>query len=129
MEENKKAFKCKHFSQMTREERITLMRLKDKVLEHDIEFTEHALKAMSNRRVKEWEIVKAIKSGQIIEYRETQKDKRITIRSTFKNRKDFVVYVSLSLVDNIVITTYYDSYYNIHKERDFTKYDETLKIL
>lgn len=129
MSEGKRPFKCKHFSQMTKEERIALMIMKDKITEDEVKFSDHAIKVMRQRRVKENEIIKAIKYGQIIEYRETPIDKRITIRSTFKNRKDLIVYVAVSILDNIVITTYYDRYYNIHKERNFTKYHQTLKII
>lgn len=122
------SFTAKHFSQMTENERWYLLKKKDRLIGYNTLFSEHAIERMSERRITERDIVEAVRMGQIIEYRKTWKDERITIRATRLKKKQFVVYVSFSIRDNVVVTTYYDDARNIHKQRDFTKYDESLQV-
>lgn len=121
-------YNAKHFSQMDEKERWYLLRKKDKLIGDYTIFSEHALERMSGRRITTRDIIECVKMGQIIEYRKTKKDERITIRATRLKNKQFIVYVSFSIKDNVIVTTYYDDVRNIHKQRDFNKYDEDLKV-
>jgi len=122
------SFTAKHFSQMTESERWYLLKKKDRLIGYNTLFSEHAIERMSERRITERDIVEAVRMGQIIEYRKTWKDERITIRATRLKKNQFIVYVSFSIRDNVVVTTYYDDARNIHKQRDFGKYDENLQV-
>lgn len=122
------SYNAKHFSQMDERERWYLLKKKDRLIGERTIFAEHALERMSERRITTRDIIECVKMGQIIEYRKTKKDERITIRATRLKNKQFIVYVSFSIKDNVVVTTYYDDARNIHKQRDFSKYDENLRV-
>lgn len=97
-------------------------------------FSTHVLEQMDLRNVKKRDIMKAVRMGQILEYRKVFRnnkyiDDRITIRATHLNRGYFQVIVSFSLRNNVVVTTYYNHIREIHKERNFSKYDKLLTVL
>lgn len=120
----------KHFQQMTSEERLYLMRIKDNLLKRNvIHFTQHALERMEERYIKERDIIRAIKNGQIIEYRENNNNKVITIRGCTLTRKKENIYVILSITDGSVITTYSNKNWSLlAKEYNLDKYISNFKI-
>lgn len=105
----------KHFQQMTKEERLYLLQVKDTLLKKQgISFAQHALNRMEERFIKEKDIIKAIKNGQIIEYRENENDKVIAIRGCSLTRDKQNVYVIISIVTGKVITTYSNKHWKTH---------------
>lgn len=113
----------KHFQQMTKEERIYLLKVKDSILKKKrVYFAQHALDRMEERFIKEKDIIKAVRNGQIIEYRENERDKVIAIRGCTLTRDNQNVYVIMSIITGKVITTYsnkhwttYNKQYNLDK--------------
>lgn len=113
----------KHFQQMTKEERLYLLKVKDTILrKKGVYFAQHALARMEERYIKERDIIKAVRNGQIIEYRENEKDKVIAIRGCTLTRDNQNVYVIMSIITGKVITTYsnkhwttYNKQYNLDK--------------
>lgn len=105
----------KHFQQMTKEERLYLLQVKDTLLKKQgISFAQHALNRMEERFIKEKDIIKAIKNGQIIEYRENENDKVIAIRGCSLTRDKQNVYVIISIITGKVITTYSNKHWKTH---------------
>lgn len=135
MNYDKEYYKAKHFSQMKIEERLHLMNKKDSLLNSGKTiFSPHMLDQMELRRVKKRDIIKAIRTGQILEYRKIFRnnkyiDDRITIRATHLNRRYFQVVVVFSLKNNVIITTYYNNIREIYEEKNFSKYDKFLTVL
>lgn len=113
----------KHFQQMTKEERLYLLKVKDNILrKRRVYFAQHALDRMEERYIKERDIIRAVRNGQIIEYRENENDKVIAIRGCSLTRDKQNVYVIISILTGKVITTYsnkhwmtYNKQYNLDK--------------
>ena len=103
---DKKEVIIKHFSQMTNEERMYLLLLKEQTVRKNIFFSDHALQRMEERNIFESQVIKAIKVGQIINYRLNGRDEVLTIRSCHTNKAKKQVYVVYSLTRRKVITTY-----------------------
>ena len=78
----------KHYRYMTQEERVYLMSLKDRALRKGITFANHALDRMDERWIKEKDVMRTIKKGQIMEYKKTNNDEILTIRGTSINKKN-----------------------------------------
>lgn len=119
---------AKHFLQMSESERWYLLRKRDRLIGRNTLFSQHSIQRMCERRITEREIIEAVKYGQIIEYRKSRKDERITVRSTRLKCKHLIVYVSFSIRDNIIVTTYCSNMNDFTKEKNFSKYDESLKV-
>lgn len=121
----------KHYKYMTQEERVYLMSLRDRVIKKGITFANHALDRMDERWIKEKDVLKTIKYGQIMEYKKTASDEILTIRGTTINKKKEQVYVILSIRTGKVITTYSNKYWiAINKSSELDKYtnDKNIQI-
>lgn len=121
----------KNFHQMTKEERLYLMQVKDNLLRRkSIYFGQHALDRMEERYIKEKDIIKAIRNGQIIEYRENANDKVIAIRGCTLNRRKENVYVILSITTGKIITTYSNKHWTTYtKQYNLDKYIPNFEII
>ena len=119
----------KHFRYMTQEERIYLMSLKNRALKKGISFANHALDRMDERWIKGKDVLRAIKNGQIVEYKKTENDEVLTIRGCSVNRKKEQIVVILSLRSRTVITTYSNKYWVAYsKSSELQKYTNDMKI-
>lgn len=120
----------KHFQQMSKEERLYLMKIKDSLLrKKNIHFAKHALDRMEERYIKERDIIKAIRNGQIIEYRENNYDRVVAIRGCTLNRRNENVYVIMSINNGKIITTYSNKHWMAYtKHYDLTKYVDNFSI-
>lgn len=119
----------KHYRYMTQEERVYLMSLKDRALRKGITFANHALDRMDERWIKEKDVMKTIKKGQIMEYKKTNNDEILTIRGTSINKKNEQIYVILSIRSCKVITTYSNKYWIAqNKSSELDKYTNDKKI-
>ena len=119
----------KHFRYMTQEERIYLMTLKNRALKKGISFANHALDRMDERWIKGKDVLRAIKNGQIVEYKKTENDEVLTIRGCSVNRKKEQIVVILSLRSRTVITTYSNKYWVAYsKSSELQKYTNDMKI-
>lgn len=119
----------KHYRYMTQEERVYLMSLKDRALRKGITFANHALDRMDERWIKEKDVMKTIKKGQIMEYKKTNNDEILTIRGTSINKKNEQIYVILSIRSCKVITTYSNKYWLAqNKSSELDKYTNDKKI-
>lgn len=119
----------KHYRYMTQEERVYLMSLKDRALRKGITFANHALDRMDERWIKEKDVMKTIKKGQIMEYKKTNNDEILTIRGTSINKKNEQIYVILSIRSCKVITTYSNKYWIAqNKSLELDKYTNDKKI-
>lgn len=119
----------KHFRYMTQEERVYLMSLKDRAIRKGITFANHALDRMDERWIKEREVLRAIKNGQIVEYKKTDLDEVLTIRGNTINRRKEQIYVILSIRNGKVITTYSNKYWIArNKSSELDKYTNDKKI-
>lgn len=121
----------KHYKYMTKEERVYLMSLRDRVVRKGITFANHALDRMDERWIREKDVLKTIKHGQIMEYKKTTSDEILTIRGTTINKKKEHIYVILSIRTGKVITTYSNKYWvAINKSSELEKYtnDENIQI-
>lgn len=119
----------KHYRYMTQEERVYLMSLKDRALRKGITFANHALDRMNERWIKEKDVMKTIKKGQIMEYKKTNNDEILTIRGTSINKKNEQIYVILSIRSCKVITTYSNKYWIAqNKSSELDKYTNDKKI-
>lgn len=114
----------KHFQQMTKDERLYLLKVKDTILrKKGVYFAQHALDRMEERFIKERDIIKAVRNGQIIEYRENERDKVVAIRGCTLTRDNQNVYVIMSIVTGKVITTYSNKHWmTYNKEYNLDKY-------
>lgn len=119
----------KHYRYMTQEERVYLMSLKDRALRKGITFANHALDRMNERWIKEKDVMRTIKKGQIMEYKKTNNDEILTIRGTSINKKNEQIYVILSIRSCKVITTYSNKYWIAqNKSSELDKYTNDKKI-
>lgn len=119
----------KHFTSMTREERVYLLTLKDRLLKKGITFAKHALDRMDERYIKEKDVIRALKNGQILEYKKTDKDEVIAVRGCHINRRNEQVYVIFSITHNRVITTYTNKHWTAYKKmKNLEKYDTDFNI-
>lgn len=119
----------KHFKSMTKEERIYLLTVKDKLLRKGVTFAKHALDRMDERYIKEKDVLRALKNGQILEYKKINNDEVIAIRGCHINRKKEQVYVIFSLTHNKVITTYSNKHWIAYKKmKNLEKYDTNFDI-
>lgn len=119
----------KHYRYMTQEERVYLMSLKDRALRKGITFANHALDRMDERWIKEKDVMRTIKKGQIMEYKKTNNDEILTIRGTSINKKNEQIYVILSIRSCKVITTYSNKYWIAqNKSSELDKYTNDKKI-
>lgn len=119
----------KHYKYMTQEERVYLMSVRDKALKNGITFANHAVVRMDERWIKEKDVIKAIRQGQIMEYKKTNNDEILTIRGTTISRKNEQIFVILSIKTGKVITTYSNKYWiAINKSSELDKYTNDRKI-
>lgn len=119
----------KNFKQMSRDERIYLLELKNKALNNGIFFAKHALDRMEERYIREKDIIRALKDGQIIEYRRIKDTDIITIRGGHVNKYGEQVYVIFSLDKRKVITTYTNKQETAYKKMThLDRYEENFKI-
>jgi hypothetical protein len=119
----------KHYKYMTQEERVYLMSVRDKALKNGITFANHAVARMDERWIKEKDVIKAIRQGQIMEYKKTNNDEILTIRGTTISRKNEQIFVILSIKTGKVITTYSNKYWiAINKSSELDKYTNDRKI-
>lgn len=119
---------AKHFSQMDESERWYLLKKRDRLIGSNTLFSQHSIQRMCERRITDRDIIEAVKYGQITEYRKSAKDERITVRSTRLKCKHLIVYVSFSIRDNVIVTTYCSGMGDFSKEKDFSKYNKDLKV-
>lgn len=108
----------KHFRHMTKDEVLYLMIRKKKLLRKSLKFSEHALKRMHERHIKEKDIILGLKNGQLIEYKKTKDEEIIVVRSCFINRQNKQAYIVYSLTKNLVITTYSNYYAEALKSKE-----------
>lgn len=128
-ESEKDKINGKNFKQMSRDERIYLLELKNNALNNGIFFAKHALDRMNERYIHEKDIIRAVKEGQIIEYRKIKDTDIITIRGGHVNKYGEQVYVILSLNKRKVITTYTNKYETAYKKMMYLdRYKEDFKI-
>ena len=106
----------KHFTKMTKEERIYLLSLKDKLLKRGVSFGRHALAKMHERSIKEKDVLKAIKNGQIVEYKKIKNKESMIIRGCNINKRNEQIYVIFSLSYNKVITAYSNKQHSKHNK-------------
>lgn len=119
----------KHFSNMTKEEIVYLLAVKDKLINKGVNFGEHALSRMGERYIKERDVINALKYGQILEYQKNNKEEVLVIRGCYINRRNNQIYVVLSLTRNKVITTYSNKHSFAYKQRiNFDKYSTDIDI-
>lgn len=119
----------KHYRYMTQEERVYLMSLRDRAIRKGITFANHALDRMGERWIKEKDVIKTIKNGQIMEYKKTSNDEVLTIRGTNINRRKEQIYVILSIRSCKVITTYSNKCWIAqNKSAELDKYTNDKKI-
>lgn len=119
----------KNFKQMSRDEIIYLLELKSKALNKGIFFAKHALDRMDQRYIREKDIIKALKDGQIIEYRKIKNTDIITIRGGHVNKYGEQVYVIFSLDKRKVITTYTNKHETAYRKMmHLDRYEENFKI-
>lgn len=105
------------------------MSLKDRALRKGITFANHALDRMDERWIKEKDVMRTIKKGQIMEYKKTNNDEILTIRGTSINKKNEQIYVILSIRSCKVITTYSNKYWIAqNKSSELDKYTNDKKI-
>lgn len=123
----------KHFRLMTELERISLMKRRDKLAKTHIEFNKHSKKRMINRKISKNQIFYVIKHGAIMEYcvilddEDNIVDERLHLRS-LKPRK-YQTTIVVSLKNNTLITCYSKHIASIKYKKNFSMYDEKLKIL
>lgn len=126
--ENEKVCR-KHFKNMTKEERLYLLTIKDRLLRRGVTFAKHALDRMDERFIKEKDVLRALKNGQILEYKKTDKDEVIAVRGCHINRRNEQVYVIFSISHNKVITTYSNKHWTAYKKmKNLEKYDTNFSI-
>jgi len=119
----------KHFSNMTKEEIIYLLALKDRLINKGVNFGEHALLRMGERYIKERDVINALKYGQILEYQKNNKEEILVVRGCYINRRKNQIYVVLSLTHNKVITTYANKHSFAYRQRtNFDKYSTDIDI-
>lgn len=119
----------KHFRHMTRNEILYLTVRKKKLLRKHLNFSDHAKERMEERHIKEKDIVEGLKNGQIIEYKKTDTEEILVVRSCYVNRRKKQCYIVYSLTKNLVITTYSNYYYQAYHSKDENeKYSPDEKI-
>ena len=130
IEQNEDKICGKHFKHMTKTERLYLLVLKDnKLRKSEVKFAKHALDRMNERYIKERDVIRALKNGQILEYRKTDIDEVIAIRGCSMTRRKEQVYVIYSITKNKVITTYSNKHWEIlKKSQNLDKYDSNFNI-
>lgn len=125
--ENEEKIYGKHFSQMTKDERAYLLLLKSKTLRRGVSFAKHALSRMDERYIKERDVLRALKNGQIIDYRKINDKEVITVRGCHVNRNKEQVYVVYCLTTRTIITTYSNKQW-IKKYKNIDKYEKNFSI-
>lgn len=119
----------KHFQNMTKEERVYLLQIKDNLLRKGVTFAQHALDRMNERYIKEKDVLKALKNGQILEYKKNSNDEIIIVRGCHINRRNEQVYVIFSIANSKVITTYSNKHWTIYKHmKKLDDYDTDFNI-
>ena len=119
----------KNFKQMSREEIVYLLTMKDIALKKGITFAKHALDRMEERYIKERDVIKALKNGQLIDYRWVNHTDIITIRGSHINKYGEQVYVIFSLNKRKVITTYTNKYDDAYRKMmHLDRYKDDFKI-
>lgn len=119
----------KHFKHMTKEEITYLLMMKTMSLRKGVIFSKHSIDRMRDRRIRKRDVIKALKTGQIIDYRYIDNSEIVTIRSCYLNRGDEQVYVVFALNKGKVITTYSNRHFAAkYKMSHLERYEENYKI-
>lgn len=118
----------KHFKHMTREEITYLLTLKSIALRKKITFSSHSIDRMRDRRIKKKEVINALRTGQIIDYRKIEDSEILTIRGCYL-RRDEQVYVVFVVNTGKVITTYTNRHFAAkYKMSHLERYEENYNI-
>ena len=107
----------KLFEDMSKLERIYLIKRKELALNKGVNFAKHALERMNERFIKENEVLNAIRNGQIIEYKKIGESEILVIRGCHVNNQNKQVYVVFSITHRKVITTYFNKHWVILKKK------------
>lgn len=119
----------KHFNNMTKEERLYLITIKNNLLKSGLTFAKHALNRMDERYIKEKDVLRALRYGQILEYQKNDIDEVIIVRGCHLNRKNEHIYVIFSISESKVITTYPNKYWRAYKKmRGLEKHNTNFDI-
>lgn len=116
----------KHISQMTSEDIIFL---KNKVrVKGKPQLTDYCKDKMKLRGIKEWQVKKAIKEGELIEYHYVNPfEQRVLLRGT-PNKRGNVVCVVYDVHTRDVVTVYYNKFNDNHKTLNMDRYLEDIDI-
>ena len=129
----------KHYSQMTATEINFLKKELKEINVHNCKVSSHLVRKFKTElKIELLELARTIKSNDslIIEYNTVRNDKRILIRSKkeynviLDGRKQLAnICLVISIIENKIVTAYYNSSNDNHNHINMTRYNQNLKII